>query len=60
MSAEEAQEREEVLAEVVDPAYALGRGDADAEGEVDDPLGLNGSGRGGRDVNQDAIDVFGE
>ncbi|KIM90575.1 hypothetical protein PILCRDRAFT_47121, partial [Piloderma croceum F 1598] len=38
MSAEEAEEREEVLAEVMDPTYLLGRdvdadGDADAEGE---------------------------
>ena len=33
----------------------------DAEGEVDDPLGLNGHAHGSsRDVNQDAIDVFGE
>jgi RNA polymerase II-associated factor 1 len=38
MSAEEAEEREEVLAEVMDPAYLLGRdvdadGDAEVEGE---------------------------
>ncbi|KAH7922312.1 hypothetical protein BV22DRAFT_1070656 [Leucogyrophana mollusca] len=38
MSKEELDEREEVLAEVMDPMYLLGRGDADAdgEGEVDD------------------------
>lgn len=34
MSAEEAEEREETLAEVNDPTYLMGR-DADAEGEVD-------------------------
>ena len=31
MSAEEAQEREDALAEVVDPLFPLARGDADAE-----------------------------
>ena len=63
MSPEEAQEREEALAEVADPLFPLARADADAdaEGEVDDPLGLNGHAHGSsRDVNQDAIDVFGE
>lgn len=42
MSAEEAEEREEVLAEVMDPDYLMGRdadgeadGDADGEGEGD-------------------------
>ena len=66
MSHEEEQEREEALSEVVDPLYLLSRADADAEGEVDDPLGLlhaiNGSAHAvaARDVNQDAIDVFGE
>lgn len=34
MSAEEAEEREEVLAEVMDPTYLLGR-DVDADGEAD-------------------------
>ncbi|CDO68390.1 hypothetical protein BN946_scf184815.g37 [Trametes cinnabarina] len=67
MSAEEAQEREDALAEVVDPHYPLSRADADvdAEGEVDDSApGVNGY--GGSDVNGsrhaivDAVDVFGE
>lgn len=35
MSGEEAEEREEVLAEVNDPAYILGGRDADADGEVE-------------------------
>jgi hypothetical protein len=34
MSAEEAEEREELLAEVMDPTYLMGR-DADAEGEAE-------------------------
>jgi len=34
MSAEEAEEREEALAEVMDPTYLMGR-DADAEGEAE-------------------------
>ena len=67
MSAEEAQEREEALAEVVDPLFPLPRGDADAdaEGEVDEAHGLNGhegqSGLNGtRHEIVDAVDVFGE
>ena len=66
MSHEEEQEREEALSEVVDPLYLLSRADADAEGEVDDPLGLlhavngNAHAAAARDINQDAIDVFGE
>ncbi|KAF8906198.1 RNA polymerase II-associated protein [Gymnopilus junonius] len=36
MSKEEEDEREEALAEVADPTFSLMRGDADAEGEVDD------------------------
>ena len=64
MSAEEEQEREEALAEVVDPLFPLARGDADAdaEGEADDALVPNGHAHAAaaRDVNQDAIDVFGE
>ncbi|KAF8967736.1 RNA polymerase II-associated protein [Flammula alnicola] len=45
MSKEEEDEREEALAEVVDPMYLLMRGDADADGELDDSAGLplNGS-----------------
>lgn len=35
MSAEEVEEREEVLAEVNDPAYILSGRDADADGEVE-------------------------
>ncbi|KAI9062578.1 RNA polymerase II-associated [Trametes sanguinea] len=70
MSAEELQEREDALAEVVDPQYPLPRADADAdaEGEVDDSApGINGhQGHGDGDVNGsrheivDAVDVFGE
>ncbi|KAH9893329.1 RNA polymerase II-associated [Cubamyces lactineus] len=67
MSAEEAQEREEALAEVVDPLFPLARGDADAdaEGEVDEAHGLNGHGEssganGTRHEIVDAVDVFGE
>ena len=64
MSKEEEQEREEALAEVVDPSYPLARADADAdaEGEVDDILGLNStaSGEPTRNATTDAIDVFGE
>ena len=60
MSREEEQEREEALAEVVDPLYPLSRADADAdaEGEVDDIAGApNGT---SRNPIADAIDVFGE
>lgn len=35
MSKEEEEEREEALAEVVDPMFLMARGDADAEGEVE-------------------------
>ncbi|EIW58426.1 uncharacterized protein TRAVEDRAFT_167944 [Trametes versicolor FP-101664 SS1] len=67
MSAEEAQEREDALAEVVDPMFPLARGDADAdaEGELDDAAvaaahGLNGAANGARHEIVDAVDVFGE
>ncbi|KAI0832072.1 RNA polymerase II-associated [Trametes gibbosa] len=65
MSAEEAQEREDALSEVVDPLFPLARGDADAdaEGEVDEAAashGLNGSANGVRHDIVDAVDVFGE
>lgn len=67
MSAEEAQEREDALAEVVDPMFPLARGDADAdaEGELDDAAaaaahGLNGVANGARHEIVDAVDVFGE
>ncbi|KDR80632.1 hypothetical protein GALMADRAFT_240977 [Galerina marginata CBS 339.88] len=45
MSKEEEDEREEALAEVADPMFLLMRGDADADGEVDDTAGipLNGA-----------------
>jgi len=58
MSAEEAEEREEVLAEVMDPTYLMGR-DADAEGEVEAhagpgdmsvDFGLGASGNGNRNA----------
>lgn len=35
MSREEEEEREEALAEVVDPNFLLTRGDIDADGEFD-------------------------
>ncbi|KZT25259.1 hypothetical protein NEOLEDRAFT_1156439 [Neolentinus lepideus HHB14362 ss-1] len=38
MSKEEEDERDETMAEVMDPMYLLARGDADAEGEVDDTI----------------------
>ncbi|OJT12440.1 RNA polymerase II-associated protein 1 -like protein [Trametes pubescens] len=67
MSAEEAQERGDALAEVVDPMFPLARGDvdADAEGELDDAAaaaahGLNGAANGVRHEIVDAVDVFGE
>lgn len=40
MSKEELDEREELLAEVTDPAFLLTRDDVDADGEIDvDALG---------------------
>lgn len=40
MSKEELEEREDLLAEVIDPAYLLSRDDVDADGEIDvDALG---------------------
>ncbi|KAI0716029.1 RNA polymerase II-associated [Cerioporus squamosus] len=61
MSREEEQEREEALAEVVDPLFPLSRADADAdaEGEVDDTAGA-ANGASSRNPIVDAIDVFGE
>ncbi len=61
MSREEEQEREEALAEVVDPLFPLSRADADAdgEGEVDDAAGA-ANGASSRNAIADAIDVFGE
>ncbi|KIK08908.1 hypothetical protein K443DRAFT_671960 [Laccaria amethystina LaAM-08-1] len=44
MSKEEEEEREEALAEVVDPMFLMARGDADAEGEVEMDEGGYGNG----------------
>ncbi|KZT07427.1 uncharacterized protein LAESUDRAFT_724896 [Laetiporus sulphureus 93-53] len=65
MSAEEEAEREEALAEVMDPMYLLSRVDADAEGEVDDslqpPASINGHANGDEGgILEDALEVFGE
>ncbi|KAF9218506.1 RNA polymerase II-associated protein [Gyrodon lividus] len=53
MSKEELDEREELLAEVTDPAFLLNREDADADGEIDVdavgrevPIGADGDGGG--------------
>ncbi len=66
MSKEEEDEREEALAEVMDPMYLLGRGDIDAEGEVeveevgvvrhDDGVGYDHSAV----VDADTLEVFGD
>lgn len=73
MPAEEVEEREELLAEVMDPGYLMGR-DVDAEGEaeiqgvdmsVDFGSGvLNGGGGGASDVvatseGGEMVDVMG-
>ena len=62
MSKEEEDEREETLAEVMDPMYLLSRGEADAEGEIDDTLqdasAMNGHAHAA--LAQDALEVFGE
>ncbi|KAI0741362.1 RNA polymerase II-associated [Daedaleopsis nitida] len=60
MSKEEEQEREEALAEVIDPLYAFSRADVDAEGEIDDTAVAVNGGHSGRNAAADAIDVFGE
>lgn len=63
MSKEEEDEREDALAEVMDPMYLLSRGEADAEGEVDETIGgtaeTNGYPNGVAGL-VDAVDVFGE
>ncbi|EPQ56608.1 RNA polymerase II-associated protein [Gloeophyllum trabeum ATCC 11539] len=55
MSKEEEDERDETMAEVMDPMYLLPRGDADAEGEVDDtmvdPAGLPSSHAEGESID---------
>ena len=61
MSKEEEDEREEALAEVVDPMYLLNRADMDAEGEVE--TGEHASSRPENGIAAgfvDAVDVFGE
>ncbi|KAL6308280.1 RNA polymerase II-associated [Sparassis latifolia] len=60
MSKEELDEREDALAEVMDPMYLLSRGDADAEGEVEDEGVAEMSRHAHGDENTDAVDVFGE
>ena len=66
MSKEEEDEREEALAEVMDPMYLLGRGDIDAEGEVEgEDMGLvkhdDGSGYDhDAAVDADTLEVFGD
>jgi len=40
MSIDEEDERQEALAEVVDPMYMFSRADADADGEVDETAGM--------------------
>jgi RNA polymerase II-associated factor 1 len=40
MSIDEEDERQEALAEVVDPMYMFLRADADADGEVDETAGM--------------------
>lgn len=44
MKKEEEDERDEAMAEVMDPMFLMGRADADAEGEVDDGALINGHG----------------
>ena len=62
MSREEEAEREEALAEVMDPMYLLNRGEADAEGEIDDAFQDTHTMNGHADASlaQDALEVFGE
>ncbi|KAH8103869.1 RNA polymerase II-associated [Cristinia sonorae] len=61
MSKEEEDEREEALAEVMDPMYLLNRVDMDAEGEVEEDVEVEVErpNDGGGDI-VDPIDVFGE
>ena len=59
MSKEEEDEREEALAEVMDPMYLLNRADMDAEGEeVEEEA--DAARPNGDAVIVDPIDVFGE
>lgn len=70
MSKEEEEERGEALGEVLDPMYLLSRGEADAEGDVDESMGGIAD-TGGihensvaaaaqRTLEADTMDVFGE
>ncbi|KAI5118678.1 hypothetical protein M0805_003615 [Coniferiporia weirii] len=54
-SAEELEEREEALAEVVDPLYMFSRADADADGEVDDMEVNVDNGPGGMNGHEEAV-----
>ncbi|CAL1715425.1 unnamed protein product [Somion occarium] len=61
MSKEEEDEREEVLAEVMDPMYLLGRADMDAEGEIETEEHASSRPEGGGENGigfVDAVDVF--
>ncbi|KAF8130582.1 RNA polymerase II-associated [Boletus edulis] len=60
MSKEELEEREELLAEVTDPAFLLSRDDVDADGEIDvDALGHQASGPGANGERGDVMaDIF--
>ncbi|KAI0070806.1 hypothetical protein K474DRAFT_1687312 [Panus rudis PR-1116 ss-1] len=60
MSKEEEDEREDALAEVNDPMYLLGRGDADAEGEIETEDMTGSHKQDEHPVHVDAVDVFGE
>ncbi|KAL4252030.1 PAF1 family protein [Abortiporus biennis] len=66
MSKEEKDERDEAIAEVMDPMYLLGRGEeADAEGEIEEdvqPGEVERShyGNGSTSMHDLSVDVFGE
>ncbi|TDL23983.1 RNA polymerase II-associated protein [Rickenella mellea] len=63
-SQEEREEREETLAEVVDPMYMFSRVDADADGEVDDssvvPMDVSMSADGGGTNGMEAVVKVGD
>lgn len=65
MSKEEEDERVEALAEVMDPMYLLGRGDIDAEGEVEvEEIGVKHDDGDAYDhaaaIDADTLEVFGD
>lgn len=64
MDDDEENEREELRAEVADPGYMFGKGDVDAEGEVEEEIeAVHGEGAtNGVDPGDiiDPVDVFGE